>query len=121
MRLRLLSWMRSLDDASLKRVADATRWSYGAADQEGPYSPNKPGCLVCHATGNDYCGAPWWEDADHTQPSQLWDVEERYMDYAKLHGEEHAGIVMQRLARGILARRQIAEMPQESRTLEAVS
>jgi hypothetical protein len=122
MKLRLLSWMRSLDDASLKRVADAAKWARFASRQSGAYNGGSQGCLLCHASGNKYDavgGIGTRPDMPDNWPPVL--AERRYMRYAALHGNERSGRVMNQLARGILARRALAEMPQEPRTLEAVS
>lgn len=107
MRLRLLSWMRSLDDAALQRVADARKWLSMRANQGRPdYCENEPGCLVCHATGNHY-----FDLMDIYDPhSPVVGAEVRYIAYAHRHGQTKAGLVMQRLARGILARRSLEAM-----------
>jgi hypothetical protein len=119
--------MRSLDDASLKRVADATRWNMDNCTMKYGHEAV---CLVCHATGDDYgmggkrmgcmtVGRGPVVYMRDTHPATF--AEARYIRFAQRHGDHKAGRVMNQLARGILARRQIAGMPQESRTLETVS
>lgn len=96
--MKIRPFLEYLTEEQLQRIIDAEKWN----SMCGTRLKNGTGCLICHASNDNYVKFISRSDLLITASA-----EERYMRLTVNHSQKFAGKRMQQMARAVLARRKI--------------